>query len=134
MFQSFYNKTTSAGKIKQVFILPNGSLQFLIKNEFLHESLVNITSIEKVKQYARKENPSPFEIWAMKRFVKAMQSGQRCSQYMRKLISAYDEAHYIQHRGIGKRNFGQIDNHQRVCQNVKFRLSQLKERGVECKF
>ena len=128
MFQSFYNKATSAGKIQKVFILPNGSLQFFIWGEFLHESLVNITSIEKVKQYARKANPSPFEIWAMKKFVKTMQSKQRNSAYTQKLISAYDKAHCIKRKGIGKRNFGQIDNHQRVYQNVKFKLSQLKER------
>lgn len=65
--KDFLNKETNAGRIKEIFILPNGDKQFLINGEYYNENSVRPKNLFLVKEYARKLKPNTFELWAIKR-------------------------------------------------------------------
>ncbi|EAJ8838702.1 hypothetical protein RIZ47_001679 [Campylobacter coli] len=117
--KEFINRETNAGKIKKVFILPNGEKQFLINGEYYNEKAVGAKNLFLVREYARKIKPNLFELWAMSRVY---------SDFKNQRISFKEEFEFNnkfmrkKHRNLQ----GLPYNFANLIQDVEFKLKEFK--------
>ncbi|EOI0662248.1 hypothetical protein [Campylobacter coli] len=117
--KEFINRETNAGRIKEVFILPNGEKQFLINGEYYNENAVGAKDLFLVREYARKPNPNSFELWAIKRVYNDFYS-KRID--FKKEIEFNNKFMRKKHRNLSGFSY----NFANLMQDIEFKLKEFK--------
>lgn len=125
--KAFKGRNTSAGRIQESYVLPDGSLQFKINGEYFNENAVSVKDFDILAKYARENNPTPFHIWAMQKAIKDSRSPE--ARMKDTLFDKQAREYNLKHANA---RWG-FDNYQLVLQNARFRLFELQENGLASK-